>query len=127
MLISLVIFFTICSRSWALPACGGSPATWEGLEKVLTWDNCIGIFTYVSDDIYEGEWKKGMKHGQGTYIFYDGRIMKGVWENDVIIKNLTQSEREYKEQFRVAGKACEDLGFEKGTESFGQCVLDLTE
>jgi len=42
-------------------------------------------------------------------------------------RKVKEQEEIYKEPFRLAIKECEDLGFEKGTESFGQCVLDLTE
>jgi len=133
-LISIVIFFAICSRSWALPECEGSPATWEGSEKLPSWNNCKGIFVYGSGNTYKGEWNKDMKHGKGTYTLKDGGILQGIWQNDKFIKDIQEIKeeykeykKEYKEQFRVASKACKDLGFEKGTESFGQCILDLTE
>ena len=41
-----------------------------------------GTVTYADGNKYVGEWKDGKKHGQGTYSFSDGRIEKGLWEND---------------------------------------------
>ena len=32
-----------------------------------------------------------------------------------------------KTNFDSAKKQCEEIGFKKGTEKFGECVLDLTE
>ena len=55
------------------------------------------------------------------------------WEKEKLLKEeerkrkVKEQEEIYKEPFRLAIKECEDLGFEKETESFGQCVLDLTE
>ena len=50
-LISLIIFFAICSRSWAEENCSGSDTS--------KWDNCIGTKTWPSGSSYTGEWSKG--------------------------------------------------------------------
>ena len=34
---------------------------------------------------YVGEWKDGKQHGQGTYTFTNGRVLKGLWRNDEFI------------------------------------------
>ena len=39
---------------------------------------------YDSGDRYNGEWKDGMKHGEGSYEFVDGNKYVGEWENDQI-------------------------------------------
>ena len=39
----------------------------------------------------------------------------------------TDSVKSNKTNFDNAKKECEEIGFKKGTEKFGECVLDLTE
>ena len=41
-----------------------------------------GTLTYANGDKYVGEFKNDMRHGQGTYTFADGRAISGRWEND---------------------------------------------
>ena len=38
---------------------------------------------YSSGAIYEGEFKNGLRHGQGVYIFADGERYEGEWEDDL--------------------------------------------
>jgi len=45
---------------------------------------------------------------------------------DKIIK-AKQTEKRKKMLFEKAKTECEEIGFKKGTEKFGECVLDLTE
>ena len=38
-------------------------------------------------DLYSGSWKNGLKHGKGTFIFYDTKMkLVGDWFNGQIIK-----------------------------------------
>ena len=86
-----------------LPKCEGSD---------FNWTNCFGTTEYKEGNkygIYEGEWKDGERHGQGTYddnagniyigewkynqrsgegiqIFSDGSKYEGQWKNDNPIK-----------------------------------------
>ena len=32
--------------------------------------------------MYEGESKKGKRHGLGRYVYSDGAVYEGLWEND---------------------------------------------
>jgi hypothetical protein len=216
-LISLVIFFAICSRSWA-QECPGSDTS--------KWNNCIGTKVWASGSSYTGEWNEGRRNGQGTHTHYNGDIDEGIWKDNkcidcklyrrsgVIIKKskdlsipikefkpktlkkpnaeqieamenynspqairkreieLQQKELQYKKKqelikrnrekhnpevkrnreleehnkklvkqkreqemlikkekqtFENAKLECEAIGYKKGTEKFGECVLDLTE
>ena len=53
----------------------------------VIWDNCFGTYTYGSGDfegdVYEGEWKDNLKHGQGTYTWSNGIKYVGEWKNDL--------------------------------------------
>lgn len=43
----------------------------------------IGEFHWAVDgDRYEGQWKKGDKHGEGTMYWKDGRTYSGGWDSD---------------------------------------------
>ena len=86
MLISIVILFTICSKSWALPECERSPKS--GYSKVGVfpkWDSCEGTYNYPRRQ-YTGEWKDDRKHGQGTLIYLKGdrkgEKYAGQWMDD---------------------------------------------
>lgn len=37
------------------------------------------------DEVYEGEWQFGRKHGYGTLTKRDGTVLEGYWENDTYI------------------------------------------
>jgi uncharacterized membrane protein YhaH (DUF805 family) len=59
-----------------LPKCEGSD---------FNWTNCFGTTDYQVGDqygIYEGEWKDGERHGQGTYDDSAGSIYIGEWKHD---------------------------------------------
>jgi len=217
-LISLFIFFAICSKSWAeddyntkkqqlindalktvdLPECERSPK----VGGQVTWNNCLGPYTWTNGNFYigvwkngkkhnfgtqvwasgssyTGEWSEGKRHGQGTHTLYNGDIYEGIWHNDrckdcnfnfefnkikAMAKNKKELEARLKEkakrmtkfrQDKVKAKErqdernrienarqeeikenqlfdnakieCEAIGYKKGTEKFGECVLDLTE
>ena len=78
LLISLVIFFVICSRSWALPECEGSPQT----EGSINWNNCIGTYNFANGAQYVGEFKDGKYNVQGTYIHADGAKYVGEFKDN---------------------------------------------
>lgn len=48
----------------------------------------------ANGNIYDGQWRNGVKHGEGVYVFKDkGQFMEGVWIDGVstfsIIKHLS--------------------------------------
>jgi len=61
-------------------------------------NNGYGIYTFGNGDKYVGEWKDGKRHGQGTYTYADGRVVKGISKKDKFVaetlkknEKLTQS------------------------------------
>jgi hypothetical protein len=55
-----------------------------GFGQCISGDCVNGYGTYIINDgdKYVGEWKDGLRNGQGTYTDADGTIDKGLWEND---------------------------------------------
>ena len=94
---------------------GQGTYTWSnGAKYVGEWKNDLqhgqGTLTFPDGDQYVGKFKDGMWHGQGTFTFADGEKIKGFFMNNEYIPYI-----------------CEDMGFVKGTESFGDCILKLIE
>ena len=41
-----------------------------------------GVYKYVGEVEYEGEWVKDIKHGRGRMKDSDGVMIEGTWKND---------------------------------------------
>ena len=70
------MFCNIARAESTLPKCEGSD---------FNWTNCFGTTDYQVGDqygIYEGEWKDGERHGQGTYDDNAGSVYIGEWKYD---------------------------------------------
>ena len=50
-------------------------------------NNGQGTYNKTNGDKYVGEFKKGKRHGNGTYYFNNGEVKKGIWENQKLIKS----------------------------------------
>jgi hypothetical protein len=42
----------------------------------------------IGTDFYDGEFKNGRRHGEGELTNEDGDVIKAIWENNEIIKQL---------------------------------------
>ena len=72
----VLIFCNIARAESTLPKCEGSD---------FNWTNCFGTTDYQVGDqygTYEGEWKDGERHGQGTYDDNAGSVYIGEWKYD---------------------------------------------
>ena len=67
-----------------------------------------GTYTWADGEKYVGEWKEGKKHGQGTYTYVNGVEERGYYMNDEFAPDI-----------------CEGMGLTKGSDPFGQCVVEL--
>ena len=67
-----------------------------------------GTVTFASGNKYVGEVKDSKPHGQGTFTYPYGTEERGYHMNDEFVPTI-----------------CENIGLTKGTESFGQCVVEL--
>lgn len=45
-----------------------------------------GKFEWKDQTVYEGEFKNGLPHGEGTLIYPQGRILEGTWEEGKNVK-----------------------------------------
>ncbi|KER25461.1 hypothetical protein T265_07084 [Opisthorchis viverrini] len=47
--------------------------------------NGVGKYTYVNGDVYEGEWRDHLRHGQGSYTFAASKLRyEGTWKEGKI-------------------------------------------
>ena len=64
----LVILFVICSKSWAISTCPGSP---QNGGSVPGWNNCWGVYNHISGDV----------KGDRFYgLFINNAFVKGTYE-----------------------------------------------
>ena len=72
----VLMFCNVARAESTLPKCEGSD---------FNWTNCFGTTDYQVGDqygTYEGEWKDGERHGQGTYDDNAGSVYIGEWKYD---------------------------------------------
>ena len=108
-----------------MPPCPGSPtSSWSTARN---WTDCFGTRTHSSGGKYVGEWKDGKEHGQGTFTFADGTVKAGRWENDKFLyaKKPSPAVTDNKSPLEKAKEQCAEIGFTKGKEKFGKCVMKL--
>ena len=48
-----------------------------------------GIYTFATGDRYEGEFKTGKRNGKGVYIFASGTKQTGIFENSILIEEIS--------------------------------------
>ena len=77
--ISVVLFSLttlIAVPSFALGSCNGS--------KSIDWDNCIGTEIYDDGSKYVGEYRNGMRNGQGNYTWPNGNTYMGEFKDGTL-------------------------------------------
>ena len=60
----------------------------DGTEIRVGLSDGQGTFTWPNGEKYVGEWKDGNMHGRGTMTYADGRVEKGIWQNNKLIKEI---------------------------------------
>lgn len=93
-------------------------------------------------DKYVGTFRNWEFHGPGTYYHADGRIVEGIWQNNKLSdthKTTMQPADQTSPDVEAtsttityppienAKRQCADIGFKKGTEKFGDCVMKLLD
>ena len=108
---------------------------WAGDKYVGEWkDNKThgqGTYTWANGDKYVGEYKDGVRNGEGTTINYDGSKYVGEYKHDKMHGQGTYTytngleENGYSMNDEYVPTICENMGLKKGTDPFGQCVVEL--
>ena len=102
-------------------------------DQNLRYDNCYGTLTWADGEKYVGEWKDNKKNGQGTYTWANGAKYVGEFKDN---KQNGQGTYTWANGDKRVGywvnneyvpDVCEDMGLDKGTSEFRQCVLKLMD
>jgi hypothetical protein len=117
----------------------------QGTNLYTTGDKYIGEWkdgkihgqgTYISanGEKYVGEWQDGKQHGEGTFIMkFNGKESKyvGEFKNNTMhgkgtlkLDNITVRKGYFVRGEHVSD-ICEGIGLTKGSDPFGQCVVNL--
>ena len=66
-----------------LSLCKETPINHTKLKILREWNNCIGRYESSTGIIYEGEFKNGLRDGQGKTINPNGNSYEGEWRNNL--------------------------------------------
>ena len=142
----IALLFTYNATASSLPNCPSDPS--------LRWDNCVGTYIWPDGEKYVGEFKDGKRHGRGTNTFADGEKYVGEYKDGKRQGQGTytyasgakyvgeykdgkmhgqgtytyasgEEERGYHMNDEYVPTICENMGLRKGSESYGNCVLEL--
>ena len=97
--------------------CGPSGSVYEGMFK----NGCMhrqGTCRWADGDVYEGEYKNDKRHGQGAYRYASGDVYEGEWEDDERRMGRESSNKPMAKQKKKSGKgACSLAGIERSAGS----------
>lgn len=75
-------------------------AKYEGNWKNNMFDG-VGTLKYSDGGYYSGEWKEDQRHGMGVmYSVPDSALYSGIFENDILIENLTTEDNQNENQLQ---------------------------
>ena len=107
----------------------------QGGEYIGDWkddnSNGQGTFTYSSGEKYTGEWKDGKAFGKGTFSYAGGEKYVGDWKDGALHGQGVFTNRNGKKYIggwkegEYVPAICKNMGLEKGTKSYENCVLKL--
>jgi hypothetical protein len=103
----------------------------DAIEKDLSDnDRQKYIFNSFKGKYYLGTYKNNKRDGQGLYVdSIEGVSQNGSWKNDEFIsgetKNFPQNNSS-QANFNLSGQSqCQVYGFQKGTNAFAQCLMQI--
>ena len=92
--------------------------------------NGQGTLTYASGDKYVGMFKDDKRHGQGTYTDADGTVDEGIWKDgefQYAQKLPANNSSSGNSKLDTHKEFCEEIGFNPGTEKFGDCIMKMMD
>ena len=100
-------------------------------DQSKRYHNCFGTYTSDNGEKYVGEWKDDKRHGQGTNTWASGEKYVGEFKDGKrhgqgtnTLANGTKESGYYMNDEFVP-TICENMGLRKGSDPFGQCVVEL--
>ena len=118
-----LILFTGNALASSLPNCPS--------DQSKRYHNCFGTYTLADGEKYVGEWRDDKLNGQGTYSWTDGEKYVGEWKDNKRRGQGTNTfadgteQRGYYMNDEYVPTICENMGLKKGSDPFGQCVVEL--
>ena len=82
-------------------------------------------------DRYEGSWKRGDFHGQGTLTKCDDTTYEGNFKNDArhgrfkVTASNEEMEVVYYTENKKVEEICEEIGFSKDSSKYEDCIIEL--
>jgi len=73
-----------------------------------SWHNCTASWTYDDGAHYVGDFVDGKRTGKGTYIYKNGKIEEGFFENKIFMGAENLIEEDIKEDYESALNALSD-------------------
>ena len=70
-----ISIFLFSLKSFSLPVCPDDPTK--------AWDMCSGSYLYDGGEMYSGEWKDNLYHGEGVFFYSNGDRFIGFFEKDI--------------------------------------------
>ena len=61
---------------------------------------------------------------QRNYIYADGKIKEGIWENDKFLYPRKKSNETLNSKIEEYKSFCSEIGLTPGTEKYGECIVE---
>ena len=123
-----------CPSSGYFHNCFGTYTWADGEQYVGEWkDNKRtgqGTYTYANGNKYVGEYKDNKRNGHGTLTWKDGTVQEGIWKDgefQYAQKPPANSSSSGNSKLDKHKEFCEEIGFNPGTEKFGDCVMKMMD
>ena len=52
-------------------------------DHTEVWDDCFGSYLYDRGEMYSGDWKDNLYHGNGVFFYQNGDRYIGEWKKDI--------------------------------------------
>ena len=81
----------------------------------------MGRYLWASGHKYVGQFYKGLKQGMGTFIWSDGQVQEGLWNEDSFVGKKVQTDRLTKLEKKIVEMVEEEMSISVGD---GQVLME---